>query len=128
MAEKESTFTVFVAFAAVVVPGLAFVGAFSIACPAVMPVPLYQFLFVGYWFWGNALAPDAGIPTLSETVLTPIGLFRAIGFFGPAAFYGPHSPEYNLGAAIASTVLMFGVAALPLLGLWGLERWRRGRG
>jgi hypothetical protein len=54
-------------FVLIVLPGLLFVAAFSIACPAIIWVPLYQFLFIGYWFWGNALSPDTGIPTLSAT-------------------------------------------------------------
>src|SRR5713226_10249472 len=52
-------------FVTVVLPGALFVAAFSIACPAIMWVPLYQFLFIGYWFWGNLLPPGRGIPTLS---------------------------------------------------------------
>src|SRR5581483_8689990 len=50
------------AFATIVLPGIFFISAFSIACPAIMWVPLYQFLFVGYWFWGNLLTPTTGIP------------------------------------------------------------------
>src|ERR1051326_3063295 len=38
----------------ITVPSLIFVGAFSLACPAVIWVPLYQFLFIGYYYWGNA--------------------------------------------------------------------------
>lgn len=70
------------AFALVNLPGLLFVAAFSVGCPAVMPVPVYQFLFVGYWFWGNWLSPSFHIPTLSHTILTPRGKFAAEAFFG----------------------------------------------
>ena len=59
-------------FAAIVLPGVMFIGAFSIACTAILWVPLYQILFVGYWFWGNLL-PNVGMPTLSTTILTPVG-------------------------------------------------------
>ena len=38
-------------------PGLLFVAAFSVSCPVILWVPLYQFLFVGYWFWGRP-GPD----------------------------------------------------------------------
>lgn len=58
-------------FVLIVLPGLLFVAAFSIACPAIIWVPLYQFLFIGYWFWGNSLSPRTGIPSLSSTILTP---------------------------------------------------------
>ena len=52
-------------FATASLPGLLFVAAFSISCPVVLWVPLYQFLFVGYWFWGNLLSPDSPVPNLS---------------------------------------------------------------
>jgi ABC-2 type transport system permease protein len=55
------------AFAAIALPGILFIAACSIAFPAILWVPLYQILFVGYWFWGNLL-PDVGIPTLSSTI------------------------------------------------------------
>src|SRR5260370_19208210 len=67
-------------FVLIVLPGLLFVAAFSIACPAILWVPLYEFLFVGYWFWGNALSPTrTGIQTLSQTILTPIGTYISAG-------------------------------------------------
>ena len=69
------------AFVLINLPGLLFVAAFSIAVPAILWMPLYQFLFVGYWFWGNLLSPHYGIPTLSSTMLTPMGSFAASGFF-----------------------------------------------
>ncbi len=72
----------FASFAAIVLPGIIFIGAFSIACTAILWVPLYQILFVGYWFWGNLL-PDIGIPTLSTTILTPVGGYMCTGFFNP---------------------------------------------
>jgi hypothetical protein len=116
-------------FAAVVVPGLVFVGAFSLACPLVMPVPVYQFLFIGYWFWGNLLNPGFGIPTLSETVLTPLGHYRAFGFFGSPAGTSPRGLRFTptLASAIASTLLMLVVPVLPLVAAWGLQRWRLAR-
>ena len=56
------------AFAAINLPGLLFVGAFSIACTAILWVPLYQFLFTGYWFWGNWLlqGPQSHSTSLSR--------------------------------------------------------------
>src|SRR5207302_4913010 len=73
-------------FAAIVLPGILFIAAFSIACPAILWVPLYQFLYVGYWFWGNWLGARTGIPTLSETILTPVGTYISSGFFGDSIF------------------------------------------
>jgi ABC-2 type transport system permease protein len=63
------------------VPAFAFVTAFSLACPLIMPLRVYQILFTGYWFWGNALNSDI-FPTLNGTLLTPGGMFIYQGFFG----------------------------------------------
>lgn len=106
------------AFAAVNLPGLLFVGAFSIACPALIWVPLYQFLFVGYWFWGNALPPDQGIPTLNGTLLAPIG-DQAAGLFGVAglAFLAPVAPwrgALSILLLLASAAVALGGAHLYL--------------
>lgn len=74
------------AFLTINLPGLLFVAAFSVACPIVLWVPLYQFLFVGYWFWGNLIPTsprgDNAMPTPSHTILTPFGEYMANGFFG----------------------------------------------
>src|SRR5262249_20290889 len=75
------------AFISIMLPGYLFIGAFSLACPLVMWVPLYQFLFACYWFWGNLLSPAVGVPTISNTILTPIGKFAATGYFHSR--YGP---------------------------------------
>lgn len=70
-----------VAFLAITVPAFAFVVAFSLACPLVMPPSIYQILFTGYWFWANFIPPQL-FPTLNGTLLTPSGMFAQQGFFG----------------------------------------------
>lgn len=70
-----------VAFLAITVPAFAFVVAFSLACPMVMPLSIYQILFTGYWFWANFIPPQL-FPTLNGTLLTPSGIFAQQGFFG----------------------------------------------
>jgi hypothetical protein len=113
------------AFAAITLPSLIFVGAFSLACPAVIWVPLSQFLFIGYYFWGNAFdAVGFGIPTLSGTVLTPGGGLRAVGFFG--VHYGVFI-RGTLLDAVVSTILMFACAAIALFALWCYLAWQRAR-
>jgi ABC-2 type transport system permease protein len=87
-------------FVLVVLPGLLFVAAFSIACPAIIWVPLYQFLFIGYWFWGNVLSPRNGIPTLSSTILTPIGIYISTGILGISQV--PWVPNATLMEGMAS--------------------------
>ncbi len=60
------------AFLLIVLPAHAFVVAFSLACPLVIPLRVYQVLFTGYWFWGNLLSPQA-FPTISRTLLNAVG-------------------------------------------------------
>jgi hypothetical protein len=98
-------------FAAINLPGLLFVAAFSVSCSAVLWVPLYQFLFVGYWFWGNLLSPDSDIPTFSGTILTPVGWYMANGFFG---LEGGNVENATAWEAIASIALLLSLSALAL--------------
>jgi hypothetical protein len=69
------------AFLVIGIPAHAFVVAFSLACPLVMPLRAYQILFCGYWFWANYLNPNI-FPTLNGTLLTPGGRFAVEAFFG----------------------------------------------
>lgn len=71
----------FIAFLSMSVPACAFVTAFSLACPLIMPLRVYQILFTGYWFWANYLSRDT-FPTLNGTLLTPGGRYVLEAFFG----------------------------------------------
>ena len=110
------------AFATVNLPGLLFVGAFSVACPVVLWVPLYQLLYVGYWFWGNLIptSPTGGnlIPSLSHTILTPFGEYMASGFFGT----GQTTVRATASEGMASMGLLLGLGALALLCAYALLR------
>src|SRR5690349_20225598 len=88
----------------IIVPGVCFITAFTLACTSLMWVPLYQFLFVGYWFWGNMLGPRQGLPTLSATILTPRGGFIASGLFNAPPISG-----------LPATSPLMGIASLLLL-------------
>jgi len=116
-------------FAAIVIPGVMFIGAFSIACTAILWVPLYQFLFVGYWFWGNLL-PNIGIPTLSTTILTPVGGYMCTGFFNPQGQEGVCSQGIQ-GATVLlgaeSILLLLGTAILVIFALIGYLEWQQDR-
>ena len=116
-----------VAFLAITVPAFAFVVAFSLACPMVMPLSIYQILFTGYWFWANFIPPKL-FPTLNGTLLTPSGTFAQEGFFGgqvSRALTGAarHSPA----DAVANLVVLglCSAAALALLDLYLGHRARR---
>ena len=114
-------------FTGIVLPGIVFISAFSVACPAVLWVPLYQFLFVGYWFWGNILSPRLGIPTLSQTLLTPIGRYISAGLFGgdrTQVLYGPFVTPLQ---GIESMALLSGIAVFVMLALWAYLRWEQAR-
>ena len=73
-----------VAFLTITVPAFAFVVAFSIACPLVLPLPVYQVLFTGYWFWANFIPPQL-FPTLNGTLVTPSGMFVSALMKAPGA-------------------------------------------
>lgn len=112
------------AFAAINLPGLLFVAAFSVACPAVLWVPLYQFLFVGYWFWGNLLSEGYGIPTLSGTVLTPVGENAAVGLFGVRRGWVTDATAWEGALSIG---LMLALSAAALYAAHRYLAWQRSR-
>jgi ABC-2 type transport system permease protein len=114
-------------FSAIVIPGVMFIGAFSIACTAIIWVPLYQILFVGYWFWGNLL-PNLGIPTLSTTILTPVGGYMCTGFFNPQGQEGVCSQGIQGATAllgVESILLLLGTAVLTIISLIGYLKWHQ---
>lgn len=108
-------------FCAIVLPGCLFVAAFSIAVPAVLWTPLYQLLFVGYWFWGNLLLLTS-LPTLNGTLLTPDGDYMLVAFFGGDGTAVHHA---TAAAGWASLLLLLGLGALTLVGVWQWQRWQR---
>lgn len=107
----------FLGFLAINVPAYAFLTAFSLVCPLIMPVRVYQVLFTGYWFWGNFLNP-AVLPTLNGTLLTPSGEFMMGAFFSPnlpyTTTYPPAMAYLNLLvlSLCILAALSFGVAVL----------------
>jgi len=111
-----------VTFAAIALPGILFVAAFSLACPVILWVPLYQFLFIGYWFWGNLLPPGRGIPTLSNTILTPLGDTMLAGFYGESGLLIKHATALQ---GVESILLLLGLAALALFVLWRYLLWQQ---
>jgi|SRR5450631_2470224 len=112
----------FFAFLVVAVPGLLFVAAFSLACPVVMPLPLYQILFTGYWLWGNLFLKQQVLPTLSRTILTPSGALIANGFFGTDTELLGITPPYT---AVASMLVLLSTAGVVMLILWRFLKWRQ---
>ncbi len=109
--------------AAIILPGCLFVAAFSVAVPSLLWPPLYQFLFVGYWFWGNLLLL-ASLPTLNGTLLTADGDYMLVAFFGGD---GAAVHRASVGQGVASMVWLLGLGTLALVGAWGWHRWQRAR-
>ncbi len=113
---------VLVAFLAVNVPTYLFVGAFSLACPAVLPVRVYQVLFTGYWFWGNFINPQA-MPTVSHTVLNSSGEFIANGFFRASMASGAN-PGYTALQGALNLVTLLACATVALVALERYLAWQ----
>jgi hypothetical protein len=112
-----------VAYIIVTVPGVCFITAFTLACTSLIWVPLYQFLFVGYWFWGNMLGPRAGLPTLSNTILTPRGSFIAAGLFAIPPVNG--TPVATPLAGVASLLLLLLIPLLVMLAFYRVLKWEQ---
>lgn len=108
-------------FGATMLPGVLFVSGFSIACPAVIWVPLYQFLYIGYWFWGALLSVE-GFPTLRETILNPIGVTASMAFFNPDPLGPPHALAYQ---GVQSILALIGLGILAVLATWALLSWQQ---
>jgi len=115
-----------VAFLAINLPAYLFVGAFSLACPAVLPVRVYQVLFTGYWFWGNFVNPRA-IPSLSETPLAPVGKFVAAAFFRTGLGGQEAAPPYTAAQAVLNLATLILCAAVALAALTGYLKWQARR-
>lgn len=111
------------AFLLMGVPAFAFVVAFSLACPLVMPVRVYQVLFTGYWFWGNYLAPGA-FPTISNTLLVPCGKYVLQGFLGGFPTTYSHLPPSSITStdAVLNLLILFACVLMVLLSLYGYLR------
>lgn len=109
-------------FLTVILPGALFIAAFSLSVPAFLWLPLYQFLFVCYWYWGNAFDPVKGLPTLSNTILTPLGGYMLAGFFGEDSGLVVHHATVLQG--VESLLLLLGIAVCVLIALWRYLLWQ----
>ena len=122
-----------VAFAVVILPGLVFVAGFAVVCPLLVTAPVFRVLFVGYWFWGN-LVPPSLLPSLTGTLLTPVGDYAASWLTGERALHAGASgwleflrPEPSGVTALLSVSLLCVVGLAPLLITGFLLRRREGR-
>lgn len=109
------------AFGLIMLPGLAFVAGFALVSPLVISAPLFRVLFVGYWFWGNMLPPEF-LPSLSGTLLSPIGDYPVSWLIGETALYAGVPgwlsflrPAPSGVSVLVSVVLLVLVGLLPLV-------------
>ena len=110
------------AFLSIAVPAHAFVVAFSLACPLVMPLRVYQVLFTGYWFWGNLLNAKV-FPSISDTVLNAVGQYPLQAFFN---MYTDSTHKVEGGFTPPEAVLNLIVLALCIaIALFVLDRYLR---
>jgi hypothetical protein len=113
-------------------PGLLLIGALSIIGSGLVWTPLYWILFVGYWIWGNLLNPTVA-PTLSGTLLTPIGNNAASGIFGTDDHFFTGTidqPPFlypTLRDGVVSIVLLVAVALATMLAGGRLLAWLHSR-
>ena len=115
-----------VAFLAITVPAFAFVVAFSLACPLVMPFRVYQILFTGYWFWANFIPPRL-FPTLNGTLLTPSGMYALQGFFSGKASLALDGRRLYTAAEAIENLSVLGLCIAAVLLLLGLHLRRQTR-
>jgi hypothetical protein len=115
------------AFLSIAVPSHAFVVAFSLACPLIMPLRVYQVLFTGYWFWGNLLSPKA-FPTISDTVLNAVGQYPLQAFFD-MHLDSTHPVEagFTPPEAILNLLVLIACITLALFTLDQYLRWKTRR-
>ena len=112
------------AFLLVSVPPLLFAGAFSLACPEVLPLRVYQVLFVGYWLWATGVE-NTFMPTVNGTLLSPKGDYAASAFFAEPGIYAarPYTPiEGALNVAV-----LLALAAVALIALERYLAWQARR-
>ena len=113
------------AFAAIPLPAMLFAAGLSVALPAILKVPLYQVLFIGYWFWANLLSPRFHVPTLTPTMLNATGPWAEEAFFHfQWAFLVLHPAIWQ---GIVSIILLVGLSLLALLVAWLYQGWERAR-
>lgn len=87
--------------AAVLVPGLAMIGAVALCLPLVLPVTLSRVLLVGLWLWFGWLLPPKTVPGPAESVLSATGGYAIDVFFG---YHGPHGGVVGYAGPVPGAV------------------------
>jgi len=115
------------AMALINIPAMAFVTAFSLACPMVIPVRVYQILFTGYWYWGNFLSPKV-MPTLTDTILNAAGAYALEGFFMGGYTLVFYHLTFSAFEAVLNILVILCCAAAALIALERYLAWKATQG
>ncbi|GAA1966211.1 hypothetical protein GCM10009838_24860 [Catenulispora subtropica] len=99
-------------FAAVILPGLVFVTAFSLTVPFLTGAALFRLGLFGYWIWGNMVGPDYGIPTPAGTPFEAIGEYPTGAWFHGFMF---DARERGWNATTADAVISIAFLLLTAL-------------
>jgi hypothetical protein len=113
------------AFAVVILPGLIFVSAFSLAVPNLIGAPLYRLGLIGYWFWGNMVGPGYGIPTPAGTPFEAIGEYPSGTWFHGAMFVAADRGISADAARACLSIAFLFVAAVAVLAITHVMLARR---
>jgi hypothetical protein len=127
LAPVSFLYPLLLAFLSIALPSHAFVVAFSLALPLVIPVRIYQVLFTGYWFWGNMLSPKV-FPTISDTLLNAIGQYPLQGIFGMVLDSTDKVTEgFTQAQAALNLVILSACISAVLFALDRYLRWQESR-
>jgi ABC-2 type transport system permease protein len=121
--EPQSLLLALEAFAAILLPGIVFAAGFSVALPALLKVPLYQVLFIGYWFWANLMSPRFPIPSPVATMLNATGPWAQEAFFHFQWVFLILHPTIWQG--VESIALLVGLGFLAVFAAWLFLRWEQ---
>lgn len=107
-------------FVVIIVPAALVAAAFAATLGLALPVPLARVMVLGIWIWAtvwnSAIIP---VPSISGTVLSPLGDYVAHGWFGAPTFKPISSsllsPTMTATSAAMSVVALVAVSAVLLV-------------
>jgi ABC-2 type transport system permease protein len=106
----------------IIVPAALVASTFAATLALVVPVPLARVLVVGAWLWATVWNTSIiPAPTITGTVLSPLGDYTAHGWLGTPALEAGHGtallspPATTTSAAIALATLLAMTVVLLLL-------------
>ncbi len=121
--DPQSLLLALEAFAAILLPGIVFATGFSVAFPVLLKVPLYQILFIGYWFWANLMSPRFPIPSPVATMLNATGPWAQEAFFHFQWVFLILHPTIWQG--VESIALLVGLGFLAVCAAWLYLGWEQ---